>query len=201
MKSYLAFDFETSGLDPRSERIIQVGFCEVVEGEVLDTGGWLVNQSVRISREAVAVHGITAEKMSAEGIEPRESLTRLFEMMAKAPACIGHNIHRFDIAFMNTEASRLGMPAPASRDYIDTAALFKGWKLGSRKRLRESHGEYAERVLSMRVRGLKFSIPACVKALGVDADLSDAHDAARDAHLTHLIFQRLKGVLGHEAFG
>jgi DNA polymerase III epsilon subunit-like protein len=32
--SYLVFDFETTGLSPKTDHIIQVGLCEVVDGRV-----------------------------------------------------------------------------------------------------------------------------------------------------------------------
>ncbi|NLX13800.1 MAG: 3'-5' exonuclease [Phycisphaerales bacterium] len=192
MESYLVFDFETSGLNPQSDRIIQVGFCQVEDGQVIGQGGWLINQAVRMCREAIALHGITPEKLREQGIDPRDSLTRFLEMIGNAPACIGHNIHMFDVLFLNAEAKRLGLAMPSTHDFADTAALFKGWKMGVSKSSRESHRDYAQRVLSMRVPGLKYAIPACVKSLGIKADMSGAHVACHDAYLTHLIYQRLQ---------
>jgi len=49
MNSYLVFDFETNGLGPRTDRIIQVGLCEVRDGAVVSTDRWLVRQEVPIS--------------------------------------------------------------------------------------------------------------------------------------------------------
>ncbi len=86
------------------------------------------------------------------------------------------------------------MNAPDARDFVDTAALFKGWKLGMRQSQRENAGAYAERVLSIPVRGLKYSIPACVRELAINVDSLNRHDAANDAYLTHLIFQALQSV-------
>ena len=192
IQSYLVFDFETSGLEHRSDRIIQVGLCTVLDGEVGDRHSWLVHQDVRIDPEAAQLHGIAAGDLRARGIPPQESLTRLFEAMRSAPACMGHNIHRFDIKFMLAESRRLGMVSPDTRDFIDTAALFKGWKLGMPKGPRESHQDYAQRVLSIRAPGLKFSVEACMRALGIKADTTGLHNADQDAYLTHLIFQALR---------
>ena len=126
IRSYLVFDFETTGLEPERDRIIQVGLCTVVDGEARDRQSWLVHQDARIDPEATHVHGITADDLRAKGISPQESLTKLCEAMQSAPACLGHNIHRFDLKFMRAEARRLGMVPPDARDFIDTAALFKG---------------------------------------------------------------------------
>jgi len=194
MDSYLVFDFETSGLDPGRDRIIQVGVCIVRDGSVISTDGWLVNQSVRISAEARAVHGITENDIQARGIPPQDSLARLFALMGQAAGCVGHNIHRFDVLFMFSEARRLGLQPPGVEDFVDTAALFKGWKLGCRKGPKETNRAYAERVLSMKAFGLKYSIPACLKELRIDSKLVKAHDAAGDAYMTHLIYERLKSL-------
>lgn len=191
-RSYLVFDFETTGLEPNRDRIIQVGLCAVSDGAVGDRQSWLVHQDVPIDPEATKVHGITAENLRAGGIPPQESLTRLFEAMRSAPVCAGHNIHRFDVKFMQAEARRLGIPPPDARDFIDTAALFKGWKLGMPQGPRESHQDYAHRVLSIRAPGLKYAVAACMRALGIKAETAGLHDAGQDAYLTHLIFQALQ---------
>ncbi|UCC29767.1 MAG: 3'-5' exonuclease [Phycisphaerales bacterium] len=195
VQSYLVFDFETSGLDRSADRIIQVGLCTVSEGEVVDRRGWLVKQDVRIDPEAMARHRITARDLQARGIPPQESLANLLQAMRAAPTCMGHNTHQFDIPFMLAESRRLGMEPPDCTDFIDTAALFKGWKLGLSKRDNESFKVYADRVLSRRVTGLKYSIPACLKELRIKPGPGQLHDASQDAYLTHLIFHALQRVL------
>ena len=196
MTSYLVFDFETTGLDPGKDRIIQVGVCEVQDGVVVLTNGWLVKQDVHISAEARAVHGITPEDLQTRGIPPRESLTRLLDLLNHAPVCVGHNIHKFDVPFLLAEAKRLGLEPPRVDDFVDTAALFKGWRIGVRKRPNETPRAYAEQVLSTKAYGVKYSIPACLNELRIDKKLGKAHDAAGDAYLTHLIYDKLMSVLG-----
>jgi len=195
VRSYLVFDFETSGLESNSDRIIQVGLCAVLDGEVSDRTSWLVNQDVRIDPRAEEVHGITVKDTRSRGIPPRESLARLFEALRSTPIRMGHNIHRFDIKFMHAECQRLGLQPPVARDFIDTAALFKGWKLGMPKEPSESHQDYAHRVLSIRSAGLKYSAEACMRTLGIRADTAGLHSAGDDAYLTHLIFQALQAKL------
>jgi DNA polymerase III epsilon subunit-like protein len=190
-RSYLVFDFETSGLDFGRDRIIQVGLCRVCDGRVIERRDWLVHQNVQINPEASRVNGITMEQMRAGGISPYESLARLLDAMRSTPACVGHNIHRFDIRFLLAESRRLGMAPPSQRDFIDTAALFKGWRLGLLKAPHESHEDYANRVLSIHSAGLKFSVEACMRVLGIRADMTGRHSAGHDAYLTHLILQAL----------
>lgn len=195
VRSYVVFDFETTGLDVNKDRIIQVGLCGVSDGQIIERHDWLVRQDVPIDPEATRVHGITAEHVRARGISPHQSLARLFEAIRNAPACVGHNIHRFDIRFMGAESRRLGVTPPDPRNFIDTAALFKGWKLGLRRRPQESHQDYANRVFSIHVAGLRYSVEACMRALDIRADLAGRHTAGHDAYLTHLILQALQAKL------
>lgn len=190
-RSYLVFDFETTGLHPVRNRIIQVGVCKVGDGEVVERCGWLVNQGVESEPEALQKHGISLADTQALGVAPDRSLAKLLKMMRAAPTCVGHNIHRFDVDFLLAEAKRLGMEPPEYDDYLDTAAWYKGRKLGLRKASDERWRQYALRVLSMPVPGLYYSIPRCLEALGIDARPSKLHDASADAFFTHLILQAL----------
>jgi DNA polymerase III epsilon subunit-like protein len=192
IRSYLVFDFETSGLEPASHRILQVGLCRVTDDAVTDRQCWLVRQEVPIDPEAARLHRITLEDLRARGIPPQESLTRLLAAMQNAPVCMGHNIHRFDVAFLQAESRRLGVPAPDAREFIDTAALFKGWKLGMTQAPGESHQEYAQRVLAVRTPGLRFSVEACLRELRIQAETGGLHAADEDAYLTHRIFEALR---------
>ncbi len=194
VRSYLAFDFETTGLEPGTDRIVQVGLCAVSDGRVIDRQGWLVNQGIPIPREAARIHGITTDDVIARGISPPESLALLLAAMRSAPTCIGHNIHRFDVLFLLAESRRLGLTPPDCADFIDTAAIFKGRRLGMQKAPGEDSKAYADRVLSIRAPGLKYSIPTCLADLGIEAGTARLHDASHDAYLTHLIFQALKAL-------
>ena len=191
-RSYLVFDFETTGLYPDTDRIIQVGLCVVSNGAVVDRFNWLVNQNVEVPREATRIHGISTEDIRTRGIAPHDSVVRILEAMKRAPTCIGHNIHRFDVPFLLAESRRLGVEAPDCGHFIDTAAIFKGRKLGMSENPAESPKAYADRVLSVRAPGLKYSIPTCLAELGIEAGTARLHDASHDAYVTHLIFQSLR---------
>lgn len=196
LRSYLVFDFETTGLDLDRDRIIQVGLCQVTKGEVVDRAGWLVRQDVPIHPEAQRKHGITVEALRKDGTTAEASLTRLLAAIREAPTSMGHNIHLFDLRFLRAECRRIGAREPDSSAFIDTAALFKGWRMGTLYDHRhESPRDYAVRVLSTRAKGLKYSVEACLTALAIKADKSGMHDASEDAYLTHLIFEALRGRL------
>ena len=191
-RCYLVFDFETTGLDPARDRIIQVGLCEVSAGQVIQRSSWLVNQPVEVPPEAARIHGISTSDIRARGIPPRDSVQRVLAAMRQAPACIGHNIHRFDVPFLLAESRRHGFAAPDYQHYIDTAAIYKGRKLGLAPRPAESPRAYADRVFSIRAYGLRYAIPTCLAELGIDPGPARLHDASQDAYVTHLIFQALQ---------
>jgi len=193
--SYLVFDVETTGLNPRTDRIIQVGLCKVCDGVATERSGWLVNQEVEVPPEARMVHGITTADIRARGIAPRESLARLFEAVATVPTGVGHNIHQFDILFLVAESRRFGVPVPEFGHFVDTASLFKGWKLNLSRKTGETHKQYTDRVLAIRAPGLKYSLPTCLASLGIQAGETRLHQAGDDAFLTHLIFEALKKVV------
>ncbi len=190
--SYLVFDFETTGLEPDQDRIIQVGLCEVVDGSVARRASWLVNQEVDVPPDATRIHGITTQALRKDGVPPDKSLSVLLKTLTTAPACVGHNIHRFDVQFLRSECHRLEMPLPNSEEYVDTAALFKGWRMGMPKSPHETHERYADRVLSQRVYGLKYSVAACMQHLQINNEGLGLHDAGADTFCTHLIFEALK---------
>ena len=192
LRSYLVFDFETTGLNTDTDRIIQVGLCIVSEGTVVGRFEWLVNQNVEIPREATRIHGISTDDIRTRGIAPHDSAVRIHDAMKRAPTCIGHNIHRFDVPFLLAESRRLGFQPPDCEQFIDTVAIFKGRKLGMSRNPAESPKAYADRVLSVRAPGLKYSIPTCLAELGIEAGTARLHDASHDAYLTHLIFQTLR---------
>lgn len=192
LRSYLVFDFETTGLDPETDRIIQVGLCSVSDGAVVDRSSWLVKQNVEVPQEATRIHGISTDEIKANGIPPHDSIRRVLAAMGRAPTCIGHNIHRFDVPFLLAESHRLGASVPDCEHFIDTAAIFKGRKLAMPQKPTESPRAYADRVFSVRAPGLRYSIPTCLAELDIDAGTARLHDASHDAYVTHLIFQNLR---------
>ena len=49
LTTYLSVDIETTGLDPRMDKIIQIGALRVRDGEVTDTFQTYVNPGRKIS--------------------------------------------------------------------------------------------------------------------------------------------------------
>lgn len=73
----VAFDLETTGVDPESDRIVTASVIEVGPTGVVVSRSWLVDPGVEIPAEAAAVHGVTTEKARDEGRPPAEALPEI----------------------------------------------------------------------------------------------------------------------------
>ena len=56
--SYIALDLETTGLNPASDRIIEIGMARIEHGEVKDTYSTLINPGITVSDRVVELTGI-----------------------------------------------------------------------------------------------------------------------------------------------
>jgi DNA polymerase-3 subunit epsilon len=118
----IIFDTETTGLDNKLDRIIEIGGVELENH--FPTGRTLhifINPGDRkVHPDALAVHGITDEflKDKKPFAEVAEEITTFFT----GARWVAHNAN-FDMGFINAELERLGMP-PISMEYVtDTLAL------------------------------------------------------------------------------
>lgn len=118
----IIFDTETTGLDSREDRIIEIGGIEL--DNHFPTGRTLhlyINPGDRkVHPDALAVHGITDEFLSDKPAfaEVAEQILAFFD----GAKWIAHNA-TFDMGFINAELGRLAMPAIAPSDVIDTLSL------------------------------------------------------------------------------
>lgn len=110
----LFFDTETTGLplftepsdDPRQPHIVQLAaeLCNQA-GEVVETYQTIVNIGEPIPEDMTAIHGISTERMEAEGIEPTKMLSDFFALVDRADEVVGHNVG-FDIRMVRIQAAR-----------------------------------------------------------------------------------------------
>ena len=78
---FVVLDSETTGLDPRKDRLITIGAVSVINGEVILEDSFEALLKVDYNTSAITVHGVTREE-SREG-----EITGRIEMLAK-PASI-----------------------------------------------------------------------------------------------------------------
>ncbi|MGW0576201.1 exonuclease domain-containing protein [Streptomyces sp. NPDC002920] len=114
----IGFDLETTGTDPREARIVTGAVIEVRDGQVLGRKEWLADPGVEIPADAVAVHGISNERATAEG-HPAD---RVADAIADALSgywstgvpVVAYNA-AFDLTLLSAELRRHGLPSLRDR--------------------------------------------------------------------------------------
>lgn len=103
--TYIAFDLETTGLRPASDRILEIGAVKVEEGEVTGTYETFVDNVVPIPERITELTGIT-EEMVTGSPSMREAVEGFLEFSGDLPL-LGHNV-MFDFSFMKSSIVNLG---------------------------------------------------------------------------------------------
>ncbi len=111
-------DCETTGLDPDSDRIIEVAAVLVRDGVITDSLHTLVNPGVPLPRVVSGLTGLSDEDL-ADQPPTTDVLAEILSFMV-GHRVVGHNVS-FDIAFLNSEAHRSAAVAADNTDTADTA--------------------------------------------------------------------------------
>ena len=112
-----AFDAETTGADPFTDRCVEVALVVVAADGTRLAGGHhaVIDPGVAVPQEAEDVHGITAARIRAEGVRPAAGLGPTIRALgacaaARLPLVIFNA--RFDWPLLLTEAARWGLCVP-----------------------------------------------------------------------------------------
>jgi DNA polymerase-3 subunit epsilon len=62
--SFAVIDFETTGLDPSTDRVLEMGVVLFEHGELVSRKNWLINPTIPVPEEARKVHGISDEDLA-----------------------------------------------------------------------------------------------------------------------------------------
>lgn len=104
--NYTALDLETTGLDPKKDKIIEAGAVRVRNGKVTDRFQSLINPGVVLPDKITQLTGITQEELTtapyAEQVVP-ELLAFLGD-----DVILGHSV-MFDYSFLKKEAVNQGL--------------------------------------------------------------------------------------------
>jgi DNA polymerase-3 subunit epsilon len=118
----IIFDTETTGLDSREDRVIEIGGVEL-ENQ-FPTGRTIhiyINPGDRkVHPDALAVHGITDEFLKDKP-SFADVVDQIVDFFGDA-RWVAHNA-TFDIGFINAEFDRLGLPPVVTDRVTDTLAL------------------------------------------------------------------------------
>jgi len=164
----IVLDTETTGLDPKTQRIVEIACIELVNH--LPTGQKfhsLLDPEMEVPAEAVAVHGLSNAKLAG---------APLFSMVAAAfldfigeSKLVIHNAE-FDIGFINAELKRVNFERiPISRA-IDTVQMAR-----------------------RKFPGAPASLDALCKRFGIDNTHRTLHGALLDSELLAQVYLELLG--------
>ena len=197
---YIVWDLETTGFVAPQCRILEIG-CFIVRGGEIERKHWVLDNKVEIPEKIIEITGITQEIIDAEGREPEECLMEFLPYFKLCKQNVTHNGIRFDIPFIvNYAQDVLGwsekQKAKATEllnsTAYDTASKYKADKLNLSQDTDESFLHFSNRIMSMRVYGLKFNVGIACDELGIDRSNIVQHRAMADVELTHEIYKLIK---------
>ncbi len=118
-KTYAVVDIETTGTDPKTDRIIQFGCVLVEDGKIVSRFATDINPDQRISKQIQHLTGLTNQRVRKAPYFEDVALT-IYNLLADT-TFVAHNIF-FDYPFLSNELERCGMP-PLRIPGIDTVEL------------------------------------------------------------------------------
>ncbi|MFF3462318.1 exonuclease domain-containing protein [Streptomyces sp. NPDC001984] len=114
----IGFDLETTGTDPREARIVTGAVIEVRAGRPIGSREWLADPGVEIPADAVAVHGISNERATAEGRPADQVADALADVLTAywktGVPVVAYNA-AFDLTLLSAELRRHGLPSLSDR--------------------------------------------------------------------------------------
>lgn len=159
--SYVCIDLETTGLNPKTDKIIEIGIVKVENNKVVKEWETFVNPGRKLEERIVELTGIHDEQLSsAPGIE--EALPKLLEIAGDS-VLLGHSV-LFDFSFVKKAAVNQRMSF--EKDGIDTLKI-------ARKYLADLESR---------------SLPCLCRHYGIS---HSAHRALHDAKATVELYRKL----------
>jgi DNA polymerase-3 subunit epsilon len=170
---FVVFDTETTGLNPRSDRLLSIGAVKVMGNKILTDAPFertIRQEHLPHHREAIGVHGILPGQ-SLAGQDEMQALEEFLSYIGNA-VLVGHHL-RFDVSILN-EALKKRHAGKLRNPLIDTRALALRVEKG-RGNHDDQPGNYSLDALCER-----YHIPG-----------SDRHTAAGDAYITAILLLKL----------
>lgn len=119
----VSFDLETTGLDPQTDRVIEICCLKQHPGGRREQLVHRVNPGIPIAPAATAVHGITNADLA--GAPPFAAIADAVFGFCHGCDLTGFNIERFDIPMLRAEFARLDKTFPAPfTSLIDSCRIF-----------------------------------------------------------------------------
>lgn len=172
MQDFTAIDVETTGLNPKTEKIIEVGAVKVRNGKIVERFDSLVHPGRRLEERITELTGITDEMLKDAPL-PEKVIPEILDFIG-GDILLGHSI-MFDYSFLKRAAVNLGLMKSKDNRYgIDTLKI-------ARCCLRELESR---------------SLPFLCKYYEIP---HEAHRAEKDAEATALLYGKLVEEFGKTA--
>jgi len=191
-KSNIFIDFETTGVNPDQDQVIQMSALKVENGNRFLFNKYLV-PTVPIHPMASKANGLTLEMLKKIGSKSTIlAWAEFFDFISYGDKIIGHNIIAFDNKFAAKAASTHHLLSPIlDHKIIDTAMICKGKNLGIYQQEWESHVDYCARVHSIRAWGVKYNLAyECFKRK-IDTTRFHLHSSEQDVRVNELLYNCL----------
>ncbi len=136
--TFICLDCETTGLDPKNDRIIEIAVIKFTFTEILEKFESLIDPECQISESSMAIHHISQDMVKGQ---PKiiEVLPQVAKMIDKH-IVMGHGI-RLDLNFLSESAKRCQFPssfdAAPTIDTLRLARLYGESPTNSLEKLRE----------------------------------------------------------------
>ena len=108
---FIAFDTETTGTNPESDRIVTAAAVHFRDGQPVESRSWLLRIDIPIPPRATEVHGITDDMSQSQGIDQADALAEIHAFLTANNLPLVAFNSSFDIAMLNMNMKRLNLPA------------------------------------------------------------------------------------------
>lgn len=167
MTREIVFDTETTGLDPKVDRIVEIGCVELINH--IPTGRHFhayLNPEMAMADDAFRVHGLSDDFLKGQPLFAAK-VDEFLEFIGDA-TLIAHNAS-FDVSFFKAELDRIKRPE-LSNEIIDTVMV-----------ARDKHP------------GARVSLDALCKHYGIDNSRRTLHGALLDSEILAEVYLELIG--------
>lgn len=118
---FVCIDIESTGLDPTSDRIIEIAGAKFTFNKIIETFDTLIDPEINISQESQAIHNISKDMVQGKP-KIKDILPETLKFINNH-VIIGHGI-KFDIDIISNEAMRNQIVCNIHEaKYIDTLRL------------------------------------------------------------------------------
>lgn len=118
---FIALDLETTGLNPSTDKIIEVGLVKFSQGQIVDKYSTLIKIGTHIPEAASRVNNITDSMLNSQGKDPVLVYSEVVQFIGNAitgdVVLVAHNA-KFDTDFLSNALAEYGYSGKLH--YIDT---------------------------------------------------------------------------------